>query len=320
MSNVKISVLGEGHFGTAIASVLANNCHEVRLWCYDEEIATEINETKINSKYFPEHNLNQNITATNDLYEAVKDTDFIFEAIPVKYLRSVIENLKKYIKDKQTIICLSKGIEDQTLLFPTQIVQEILPNVQVAAISGPSFAKELMEEILTGVNLASISSDLSERIKNLLENEYFRIKIIDDILGLQVCGALKNVITIGIGIAQGANFADDTIAYLFTKGLSEISLLIKNLNGNKKTAYDFAGVGDLVLCAFGKSSRNLWFGQEIGKGKKIDEILKNNITVEGLNTLKSIKQLSSNLELDLSFCSAIYQIVFENKNFDILFF
>ncbi|MDR3646063.1 MAG: NAD(P)-dependent glycerol-3-phosphate dehydrogenase [Candidatus Babeliales bacterium] len=312
----KIVVIGEGHFGTAIATVLAHNGYEVTLWCYEAEIANMINQGHSNSKYFPDIKLNKNIKATNNLLDAIKDSEYIFVAIPVKFLRLVIEKLKPDIKSTQVIVCLSKGIEQDTLLFPTQIVQEILPNTQIAVISGPSFAKELVEQKLTGVNLATQVEGHYSNLQATLKNDYVKIKKTKDLLGLEICGALKNVLTIGIGIAQGAHFADNTIAYLFTKCLAEMGLLLHALGGQKETAYDLAGVGDLVLCAFGKSSRNLWFGQEIGKGKKLDDILKNNVTVEGLNTLQSVKQLSTKLNINLPFCNAVYNIVFEDGNID----
>lgn len=334
----KITVLGEGHFGTAIATILAHNGYEVTLWCYESEVVNSINSGHVNSKYFPELNLNTKIKATENLQQAIESADYIFQAIPVKFLRSTIENLKPYIKKGQVLISLSKGIEQNTHLFPSQIIKEILPEIEIAVVSGPSFAKEVVEQKLTAVNLATENSQTSNDLKAILQNSYFKIEPTKDILGLEICGALKNVITMGIGIALGAqasvfakaspdrsltatpdtaNYSDNTIAYLFTKGLAEISLLTEKSGGNIKSVYDLAGVGDLVLCAFGKSSRNLWFGKEIGKGKKLNEILQsNNITVEGLNTLTSIKQLSEKLNLNLAFCNAIYGIVFENKNIE----
>lgn len=314
--NKKITVLGEGQFGTAIATILAHNGYEVTLWCNSKQIAHTINTANINSKYFPDLILSNKIIATDNLHIAIEGADYIFEAIPVKFLRSVIENLKNYIKKHQVLVLLSKGIEQDTLLLPEQIIKNILPNIEIAVMAGPSFASELVNQKLTAVNLACPNIQTSYELKSLLQNDYFKIKIIHDLIGLQICAALKNIITIAMGIAQGANLADNTIAYLFTIGLAETALLVEKLNGNQKTVYDFAGVGDLVLCAYGKYSRNFWFGQEIGQGKKIDEILQRNkdITIEGLNTLQSIKALSIKLNINLPLCNAIYGIIFENQD------
>lgn len=321
--NSHVTVLGEGNFGTAFATILAHNGHNVKLWCYDIQNVESINNDHKNSKYFSSIILDSKISATDNLKEAIEFSDYIFIAIPVKFIRSILDQIKPFVQQSQILICLSKGIEQESLMFPGQIIKDIMPEVNLAIISGPSFAKELIEKKLTGVNLAStfLPSNpeqglaISQNIKKILENDFFKIVICNDAIGLQIAGAMKNVITIGMGILDGAKYSNNSKAYLFTQGLSEINLLINKFNGNADTINSLAGVGDLVLCSYSDQSRNFLLGQQIGQGQTVEQILHGNkMTFEGLNTLQSVKQLTKKLNLTLPFCEVIYKIVFENKS------
>ena len=313
----KVCILGEGAFGTAFATLLANNGIIVNLWCHEAEVTRTIQSNKINEKYFPNFVLSSNIRATADISEAVKDADFIFEAIPVKYLRSVIKLAKPFVKKEQIWITLSKGIEHDTLFFPTQIVDDVLEfTAKKAVISGPSFAKDLINQQLTVVNLATQDEQTFQSLSQVLQNNYFKTYFINDIIGIQVCGALKNVISLAIGMAEGAGYSDNTKGYLVTVGLNEMAQLTQFLGGKPETVYNFCGVGDLVISSFGNSGRNFLVGKAIGSGKKLQDILnETNLIPEGVNTAESVYQLIKQKNLDLPLCNGVYQVIFENKKF-----
>jgi len=305
LNSNKICVLGEGAWGTAIAKLLANNGLSVNLWCHNPDISQAI------------LNLDTLIKPTPHMQEALQDVDWIFEAIPVKFLRSVIEKSKPHITDKQIFVILSKGIEQDTLLFPTQIIDEVLGFVtKKAVISGPSFAHDLNNRHVTAVNIASSNMQITQDLIAIMKNNYFYPKLSNDIIGLQVCGAIKNVIALGLGIADSSGCGDNTKAFLLTVGLQEMALLNKQVGGYSETVYDLAGIGDLVLSCFGSHGRNFLMGKQLGEGKKSEDIFaQTGFIPEGINTVQSVKQLIDKTGLDLPLCSGIYNVIFNNLKF-----
>lgn len=312
---MKIAMLGEGAWGTAIAQVLAHNGHKVTVWCYNKECAQEIAELQTNSKFVPNIQIHTSITPTTDLQQAVAHADIIFEAIPVKHLRSVLNAAKLHVNTNQIWVTLSKGIEPKTLLLPTQMIDsELKQPVKHVVVSGPSFAHDVLQQQPTGVTVASNNKQAREVVGNLLQNSYFKICYSDDILGTQVGGAVKNVIALGVGILDGAGYTDNTKVLLVTQSLQEIQTVIKHFGGKSETLYGLCGIGDLMLTALGTRSRNLLVGKQLGLGKKLETILQETGYVpEGITTVQSVYELAQKHNLVLPICKAIHSVIFEQK-------
>jgi len=313
-----IAVIGGGAWGTAISTLLANNGHHVKLWCFDPENAEKIKCAQINEKYLPGIQLDEKITPVTDLKEAICGARWVFEAIPVKFLRSILERTRDCFNQDQVWVLLSKGIEKDTLLLPSQIIDDVFSfKAQKAVISGPSFALEVARKQMTGVTIAATDYAIGQGLHKLLASDYFCSNLSTDLIGVQVGGAVKNVITLAIGILDGAGYTDNTKTFVLTRGLQEIAMLISMLDGEPETAYDFSGVGDLVLTAMGTRSRNLEVGKRIGKGKTLEQILKaTGYIPEGINTAHSINQLITEKKLKLPVCQGVYQMIFEKISVD----
>lgn len=316
----KVSILGAGAFGTSIATLLADNGYDVSIWCYELELVDFINNDHKNKLYFPGFKLNNNITATNSLKEALSGSQFIFEAIPVKFLKKILLDAKEFINKDQIFVTLSKGIENNSLLFPTQIINNLFKN-KVAILSGPNFAKEIAEKKYTVTVVATTYNQVGINLKNILENNYFKVELTDDVIGVQVGAALKNLISLLIGIAHGYDSGQNSIAFLITKGLQEIAKISKIFGGNQETIYGLSGFGDLILSATGDLGRNLKRGKEIGKLKSnnqfdYEKFFKNKILPESINTIQSVYQIIKSKKLDLPLCIGVYKLVFENISWD----
>ncbi len=311
-----VVVLGEGAWGTACAQLLAENGMHVRLWCYHAEIAQEIKQHRTNSRYMPGFKLHAQIEPTHDIEQAVCGADFVFEAIPVQYLRSVMEQTVSCFKSTQTWVALSKGIEQQTLMVPTHLIDDVFGyETKKAVIAGPSFAHDLMKHEITGVTLAASDCDSAHHLQSLLANSYFRPYISLDLMGVQVGAAVKNVITLGVGLLKGAGYSDNAQALLLTRGLHEIVQIAVALGGKQETVYGLSGMGDLVLTAMGSQSKNLLVGTRLGKGQSLQTILQETGFIpEGINTVQAVHQLMKRHNLDLPICAGIYHVIFEQQS------
>jgi len=310
-SNKTVCVLGDGNWGTAVANLLANNGYAVNLWCHNPHVAESINKNHINNIYCPNTVLNKNIKAFTQLELALQNCTFIFQAIPIKFLRYVLEKSKPFYNKNQVWINLSKGLEQSTHLFPTQIIQDVLSeDCKIAVLSGPSFAHDLLQNKLTAVDLAGTESIL-QNLKAIVENEYFKINLSNDLIGLQAGGAFKNVVSLVVGISQGLNLADNTKAYIFIKAFNELIELSVFLGAQKETLYGLSGLGDLILTAFGSHSKNLKIGIEIGQGRKIQKHeLETSALPEGINSLQSINEIITKNNLKLPFLSNLHTAIF----------
>lgn len=304
-------ILGAGAWGTALATVLANNNFEVRLWCREQEVVETIRTTRVNELFLPGILLDEKIIPTNCLNEAVEQAEWIFAAVPVKFFRAVVEQIKPFLKQDQKWVILNKGMEQGTLLLPSQILDEVLgKEVPKVALVGPSFAKDLAQKQLTAVTAASSQNDLSKAIQEFLQNDYFMVDQSEDVVGVQLCAALKNVITLGVGILDGAGYTDNTKAFFLVKSLAEIRQVVVSCGGLSQTVDGFAGIGDLVLTALGKHSRNLAVGKRLGKSESLEAILADSSSVvEGINTTTSVQQLITKKNLELPLFEGIYQVV-----------
>jgi glycerol-3-phosphate dehydrogenase (NAD(P)+) len=311
----KVAVIGEGAWGSAIAMLLSDNGFKVNLWCQDPSVAQTISEKRKNERYFPSYALPASIIPVTDFAAALDGVTYIFEAIPVKYLRTVFTTMRPHIRKDHVVIILSKGIENNTLLFPSALVQEVLGfPVEHAVLAGPNFANEIAEQRVTAATLASPSCDRAIEIQHLLANNYFRPYITTDTIGTQVGAALKNVISLGIGMAEGAGLSENTKAFLLTRGLAEMAQVAVALGGRKETVYGLSGVGDLVLSSMGTQGRNVSLGRELGQGKTLAELERViDVLPESVNTVKSLHQMIKQKNLDLPVCQGIYQAVYEKR-------
>ncbi len=311
----KVTVLGTGAWGTAFATLLAENGHEVIMWSYEQEVADEITQYHCNKQYLEGVTLDAKITATCDMQEALTDTTLIFGVVPVKFLRKTFSDAKPYIRDDQVWILLSKGIEQDTLKLPSTIFEEICgESAKVAVLSGPSFAGDLAEKQYTSATIATSDHDLGCMIQKALANNYFHPFLSDDMIGVQVGGALKNVLALTVGIARGAGFKDNTVAFLLTRGLREIVRVATHFGGKEETVYGLSGLGDLVLTSMGSLGRNLKVGEMIGQGQALDQILKTTgLMPEGINTVQSVHEMITKEKLDLPICQGTYDIIFKQS-------
>ena len=312
----QICMIGEGAWGTAIATVLAANGHQVRLWCHNQIVCDEIIRTGHNKRYLPGIALSPLIQPTASFSQAIKGADWIFEAVPVQFLRSVLQNNRAIIANEvskdQSWVILSKGIEQDSLLFPAQILDDVCGyTVKKAVLSGPSFAKDVATQQITGITIASDDNVIVHALHELLANSFFKPHITTDMIGVQVGAAVKNVIALGIGILKGAGYTDNTQAFIFTQGLHEMALLVKALGGSIDTVYGLSGVGDLVLTSMGALGRNMEVGYRLGSGESLQKILDDTGYIpEGINTLKSVNQLASKHSIELPICRGFYDVVF----------
>ncbi len=309
----KVAVIGEGAWGTAIASVLTYNGIKVNLWCYHEDVVESITTSRENKRFKPGYQLSSLIQPTTDLGQALDEVTWVFEAIPVQYLRSILMQSQPFYNEKQRWVILSKGIEQGTLLFPSQMMQEVFGNeINVCALLGPSYADDLMQQQITAVSLAAATCERGSELQRLVANNYFRPYVTTDLIGVQLGGALKNVLALAIGMMDGAGYGDNAKMFLLTRGLHEMVKLARAIGALQETMYGLSGVGDLVLTAMGSKSRNREVGKRLGLGQSLDDILKQTGYIpEGINTVKSIAQLSKHYNLELPILQGIYEIIFQ---------
>lgn len=317
-----IAMLGGGAWGTAVATLLARNGHTVRLWCFEQEVADCITQNQINATYLPGIELSKNIIPTSSLCDAVTGADLIFEAVPVAFLREIVTQVAPHVVPEQPWVCLSKGIEDKTLFFPTQILDDVFcrwiqstDTVRTAVLTGPNFARQLAQEEKTAALIASSDPELCKLVATCCGTPYFTSQCSSDLIGAQVGGALKNVISLFLGIIDGCEYHENTRAFLLTKGFGEMISIARHLGGNAKTICGLAGFGDLVLGLVGEKNRNYDVGVLFGQGNSLAEISQMRpLLPEGINTTKSIMQLIERDSLDAPVCKATHDIIFHNKS------
>ncbi len=311
---MRLSVIGAGSWGTALAQLFSEKFEKVLMWDRNEEVVNSINENHKNSKYFSDYELNKNISASVNLDEVFEFGDIIIVVVPVQFMRDVLKNLT--IKVDKPIITASKGIEIETLKLPSDIIIDVLgiSYKKVMALSGPSFAKEVMKKLPTAVTLAG-EPCIGEKTQEILNLEHFRVYLSFDIRGAEIGGAVKNVIAIATGISDGLGLGNNARASLITRGLYEMRKVANIYNANPQTLYGLSGMGDLVLTATGDLSRNRRFGLLIGKGKSVEEALEEiGQVVEGIETVKAVKKLQEKYDLDLPISEAVYKTIYEKLN------
>jgi glycerol-3-phosphate dehydrogenase (NAD(P)+) len=312
-----LTVLGAGAWGTAVATLLAHNEHNVVLWCYEQEVADDINRSRCNGRYLPGIQLPKNIRATHSLQDAVQASTWLFEAVPVPCLRSVFAAAKAWVTPDYRVVMLSKGIEADTLLFPVNMIAQVLGRHNpIAVVSGPNFAQELAQQVPTATVVAADTPSLVQEVGQLVANGYFKVYTSSDVVGVQSGGAFKNVIALILGAAQGAGCRENTTAYFMTQGLHEMAQIARVLGGNVETVYGLSGFGDLVLCCTGTLSRNFKIGQQLGQRRRLTDLAAvYPMFPEGVNTLGALPMLIKQHALNLPLCTSAYEFVFKGKPF-----
>lgn len=316
----RVCVLGDGAWGTAVALLLADNGYTVSLWCHDQEVVRTIAERHCNERYLPGIKLPSSIIPTTDIQHAAIDARWIFQAVPVKFLRSVVVKAQPHVTRDQQWVVLSKGIEADTLMLAGDIINTVLGYPATKAIfSGPSFARDLAHKKITAVTIAAIDYQASSELTALLANDYFRPYISYDMIGTQLGGALKNVVALAIGMLDAAGYTDNTKVFILTRGLGEMIMLTQALGGQRQTVYGLSGLGDLVLTCMGSLSKNVAVGKQLGAGCTLDQLIAQTGTMpEGINTVVSVNQLAEKLNLTLPLFQGIYKIIFEHSSLDTL--
>ena len=313
----KISVIGSGGWGIALTILLHKNGHDLTIWSFDKKEAEELKKTRQNKTKLPNILLPEDVKVTDDLKEAVDDKDILILAVPSKAIRSVSKSLKNIIKDNQIIVNVAKGLEEDTLKTMTDIIEEELKdkNPKVAVLSGPSHAEEVGRGIPTTCVVSAHNKELTLYLQNIFMNPSFRVYTSPDMLGVEIGGALKNVIALAAGIADGLNYGDNTKAALITRGIKEISSLGVAIGGEQSTFYGLTGLGDLIVTCASMHSRNRRAGILLGQGKTLDEAIKEvNMVVEGVYSAKSALMAAKKYNVEIPIIEQVNAVLFENKN------
>lgn len=313
---MKIGVVGAGSWGTTLANLLTGNGHEVTIWARESEVVSDINEHRENRTFLPGHRLEKSLRATGEIGEVVRDVELLVSAMPTKAVRSVNQDVREALGTAcPIIVSVTKGIETESLQTPSQIIEEISPECPVAVLSGPSFAREVCDRHPTAVVAASRNETAAEQTQLAFANGHFRVYSSQDVLGVELGGALKNVLALAAGIIEGLGLGHNTRAALVTRGLAEITRLGQVLGADPKTFSGLAGLGDLMLTATGALSRNRSLGVELGQGRHLDEILAERVTVaEGVYTAKAALQLSEQSKVELPIAAEVTAILFDKKS------
>lgn len=308
-----ISILGAGTWSTAIADLLAEK-EDVLIYARDQRLADSINNDHINSKYFPENKLNENIKATSNL-KKIFENKYIVNGIPTQQIRNVLNESKDYLKDDHVIINLSKGLELKSHKRISEIFKEFNENMSYVILSGPSHAEEVILKMPTTVVSASCDKKLAEEVQQIFGRDYFRVYSSTDVIGAELGGAIKNILAFGIGMATGLGYGDNAKAALITRGIHEMSKFAMAFGAEFKTINGLCGIGDLIVTATSEHSRNNRAGRLVGEGYTIDQVSeKINMVVEGIPTTKSVYELAKYKNIEIPITNEIYNVLFNNKD------
>ena len=320
----KIAVLGAGSWGTVLGSMLADKGYEIVLYGNNAKVNNEVNQHHTNEHYMKNWQVNETVTATGDLKQALKAAEIVLFVLPTQAIRSVAQNVSKVLKQinaKPLLVTATKGIEPGSKKLISEILtEEIYPDDEdkIVAISGPSHAESVAQKDLTAISCASTSRKNAQKVQQLFSNDYFRLYTNSDLIGVEVAGAVKNVIAIAAGILVGKHYGDDAKAALMTRGLAEITRLGVNYFGaDPMTFSGLSGIGDLIVTCTSVNSRNWRCGKQLGEGKSLDYILQNmGQVVEGATTVKAVHELCQEKQIDMPISEAIYRVLYQNSNVD----
>ena len=310
----KAGVIGSGSWGTALARVLSKNGHEVTLWSRREEESRMLREERENKSKLPGVKLPDDILCTTDLEQTVEGKDILVLATASPSIRSMAKKMAPYVAAGQLIVDVSKGIEESTLMILTDVIEQEIPQCRAAVLSGPSHAEEVGRDIPTTVVAGAKDRETAEYIQNLFMNKVFRVYTSPDMLGIELGGALKNVIALAAGAADGLGCGDNTKAALITRGIAEMSRLGVAMGGHIETFNGLTGIGDLIVTCASMHSRNRRAGILIGQGKTMQEAMDEvKMVVEGVNSAKAAKTLAEKYGIDMPIVQEVNKVLFEDK-------
>lgn len=311
---VRVGVIGAGSWGIALAKLLDGNGHQVTVWSIIKEEIEMLQKEHEHKDKLPGVKLSENMVFTNDLEEAMKDKDILVLAVPSPFTRSTAHSMAPYLKDDQIIVNVAKGIEEHTMLTLSQIIEEELPAAQVAVLSGPSHAEEVGRGIPTTIVVGAKKKETAEYLQNIFMNNVFRVYISPDVLGIELGAALKNVVALSAGIADGLGYGDNTKAALITRGITEIARLGTAMGGRFETFCGLTGIGDLIVTCASMHSRNRRAGILIGQGKTMQEAMDEvKMVVEGVYSAKAAMELSKKYGVDVPIIEQVNLVLFEGK-------
>jgi glycerol-3-phosphate dehydrogenase (NAD(P)+) len=315
---MNVCVIGGGSWGSAFALHLGKKNLATRLWVREKDVYENARRYRENQAFLPGSVFPAAVSFHNDLEEAVLGADILFIAVPSKFCREIYSRLVSLISPDTPLVSLTKGIEKDSLKRMSEIVEEVFTpavRIRVAALSGPSFAREVAESHPTAVVVASQDPELTKEVQHLVSHSYFRVYASNDIIGVELAGALKNVIAIAAGISDGLEFGSNSLAALITRGIAEITRLGVKLGARSETFAGLAGIGDLVLTCTGNLSRNRYVGYELGKGKKLEEIITGmKMVAEGIGTTLSAHQLAGKEHVEMPILEQVYQMLYNKKD------
>ena len=310
-----VAVLGAGSWGTALAMQLARNGLQVRLWGHEADHIERLRELRENTDYLPGFTLADNIDPQATLEAAIEHATYLLIAIPSKGFRALLQELKPLLKPDQSLFWASKGFEIESGKLLHEVIDEALPGYRYGVISGPTFATEVARGLPAAIACAGNDAATTSAFAELLRGHHFRAYTSEDIIGVELGGALKNVLAIAVGIADGLGFGANTRAALMTRGLAEIMRLGAKLGAHQETMMGLAGLGDFILTCTDNQSRNRRFGLSIGQGKSVSHAeIEVGQTVEGLRAARAIHNKAKELELDLPIIEEVYRVLYEGKN------
>lgn len=317
----KIAVLGAGSWGSTLANMLVENGHDVKLWARNQAQVDQLNNEHVNPEYMKDLVYSDKLVATTDMTVAVKDAGVILIVIPTKGLRQVAGKLNTILAElgqRPLIIHATKGLEQSTYKRPSQMIEEEIAQknrASIVVLSGPSHAEDVAIKDMTAVTAASADLAAAQKVQRLFSNSYFRVYTNDDVIGAEFGAALKNIIAIGAGALQGLGYHDNARAALITRGLAEIRRLGVAFGANPMTFIGLSGVGDLVVTATSKNSRNWRAGYQLGQGQKLDDVVANmGMVIEGVYTTKAAYELSRKRQVKMPITEALYDVLYNGKS------
>jgi len=315
---MKASVIGGGSWGSAFALHLGKLDIKTRLWIREKDVYEETLQFKENRTFLPGFVFPPTVTFFHNMEEAVASSDVVFIAVPSTFCRQIYEKLAAHLSSNHKIVSLTKGLEEGSLKRMSEVMEEVFSpffTPHIAVLSGPSFAKEVVENHPTAVVLASKEEGLAKKTQHLISSPTFRTYTSDDIAGVELAGSIKNVIAIAAGISDAFQFGSNSVAALVTRGIAEMTRLGLKLGARMETFAGLAGIGDLVLTCTGKLSRNRYIGLELGRGKNLPEIVSAmKMVAEGVTTTLSVHQLAEREKVEMPICAQIYQVLYKNKD------
>lgn len=313
----KIAVVGAGSWGTTLACLLGGKGYNVNLWVFEEEVAKDINENKENKQYLAGVEIPETVKASNSIKDVVLDAGLVVMAVPSQFVRQTAKQVSPFVAKNTIVVDIAKGLEHGTYKRMSQVLEEELPShVKIVALSGPNHAEEVSRKIPTATVVSSKDLECLKTVKEVFSTNYFRVYPLDDIVGVEICGAIKNITAIATGICAGLGLGDNALGSIITLGLTEMNRFGRVFGAKRATCYGLAGVGDLIATCTSKHSRNRFVGQKIAEGKSFEEIKRemHGMVAEGIKATEAVYEFSVKHNLDMPLTTQVYKVLYEKKD------